>query len=159
MSKIEFEWNKQKALQASKIVYDWDMKHSPKRFVGWLFIALTQFGIVGALKHNAFGLLFISTFLVLYWYVFRWQVRKYFLNKFYAKQLPSPVTIVLDVTDEGITHNNQLFSWDEVYGVRVIDDAILLQLQGELLFFSKDAFATYEEFQEFKELLTQKGKI
>jgi hypothetical protein len=55
---IAFKWDKDSALQASKLYYDYDMKNSSKRYIGWFFVALVQFGIVGALKHDVFGLLY-----------------------------------------------------------------------------------------------------
>jgi len=44
---INFNWSQELALKASKLYYDYDMKNSNKRYIGWFFVALVQFGIVG----------------------------------------------------------------------------------------------------------------
>ena len=41
--KISYNWDEETFINASKAAYDFEMKNSPKRFLGWFFIAMTQF--------------------------------------------------------------------------------------------------------------------
>ena len=71
-----FVWSESVALRSSELFYKYEFRHSYRRYLGWLFIAMAQFGVVGALKHDAYGMLIVSSFLLLYWYGVRWQLRK-----------------------------------------------------------------------------------
>ena len=65
---IEYTWTKELFLKASKSAYDYELKNSPKRFLGWIFIAMAQFGVVMAMIKGAGGLLILSTIFLIYWY-------------------------------------------------------------------------------------------
>jgi hypothetical protein len=156
---ISFVWNKDLAIKASKLFYDWDMKNSGKRYVGWMFIALTQFAIVGALKHNVFGLLFVSTFLVLYWYYIRWYVRKGMIVKYYDKSGVDDTQVHFKLTTDGLYYGDDLIDWDHIQKAIKFDDGILLQTINSTLFFEKSAFKSYEEMQRFLNIMMQYGKV
>jgi len=156
---IKFTWNKELAIKASKLFYDWDMKNSGKRYVGWLFVALTQFAIVGALKHNVFGLLFVSTFLVLYWYYIRWYVRKSMIVKYYDKSGIDDTKVHFQLTEDGLYYDKELIDWDHIYRVIRFDDGILLQTLNHTLFFDNSAFKSDDEVQRFLSVMKQKGKL
>jgi len=153
---IRFKWSKELAIKASKHYYDWDMKNSAKRYIGWFFIALTQFAIVGALKHNAFGLLYISTFFVLYWYYGRWYLRKKMIERFYNS------SNIKDKDVEFILKDGELFFENEkidILKVLKFDDGVMLQTSINPLFFAKDSFKNFDDFQTFLEVMRDKGKL
>ncbi len=157
--RIKFIWTQELAVKASKLYYDYDMKNSSKRYIGWFFIALTQFGIVGALKHNSFGLLYLSTFLVLYWYYIRWYVRKAMIIRFYKNSNlhSSEVTFVLK--DDGLHHNDTVIDFDNITKVIKFDDGVLLQTNANTLFFEKDAFESTKDMSKLLAIMKERGKI
>jgi len=155
---ITLKWDKEKALNASKIFYDYDMRNSAKRYVGWFFVALTQFAIVGALKHDSYGLLFISTFLVGYWYYGRWYLRKAMLQKYYAK-IPQQ-TLHFTLQEDGLhSEDNTLIAWDNIFKAIKIEEGIIFHTTDTTLLFTRDAFASYEDMQHFLEIMKEKGKF
>jgi uncharacterized membrane protein YobD (UPF0266 family) len=156
---ICFTWNRDLAIKASKLFYDWDMKHSSKRYIGWLFIALTQFAIVGALKHHAFGLLFIATFLVLYWYYIRWYIRKGMIVKYYDKSGLDEKEVSFTLREDGLYYDNRLIGWSEIQSVVPFDEGIVLQTLNQTLFFEKRAFKNREEQERFLEVMREKEKL
>jgi len=155
---IKFRWSKDLAIKASKLYYDWDMKASSKRYIGWLFIAMMQFGVVGALKHDAFGLLFISTFLVIYWYYIRWFVRKRMIVKFYEKSGLDDTDVVFVLQDDGLHYDDTLIGWDDISTVVKFDDGILIQTTDYTLFFQRDAFSSYKDMTRFLDVMKTKEK-
>jgi len=157
--KINFTWSKELAIKASKIYYDWDMRNSAKRYIGWLFVALTQFGIVGALKHNAYGLLVISTFLVGYWYYGRWYLRKKMIVKFYNNSGVDKQRVTFILKDDGLHYDDIIITYDEIYKVLEFDDGVMLQTNNNPLFFTKEAFSNYAEFHTFLNIMREKKKI
>jgi len=157
--KIDFEWSKEKAIEASKKFYDYDMRNSKKRYVGWLFVALTQFAIVGALKHDSYGLLYLSTFLVAYWYYGRWYLRKAMLEKFYEKQNFKDGVGHFVFDSAGLHSDEQVIGFDDIFSVVVLVDGVLVLLQNNTLFFSRDAFASYEDYSYFLDQMKQQGKV
>jgi len=156
---IRFTWSKEAAVKASKLYYDWDMKHSSKRYVGWFFIALVQFAIVGALKHHVFGLLYLSTFLVIYWYYIRWYIRKRMIVRYYDRSHIENKEVLFTLTDEGLSYEDILIDWDHIFKVVKFDDGVLLQTLNHTLFFEKSAFRSYDEMQRFLSIMKQQGKL
>jgi hypothetical protein len=156
---IRFTWSKEAAVKASKLYYDWDMKHSSKRYIGWFFIALVQFAIVGALKHHVFGLLYLSTFLVIYWYYIRWYIRKRMIVRYYDRSHIEDKEVLFTLTDEGLSYEDILIDWDHIFKVVKFDDGVLLQTLNHTLFFEKSAFRSYDEMQRFLSIMKQQGKL
>ena len=156
---IRFVWSKELAVKASKLYYDWDMKNSSKRYIGWLFIALVQFAIVGALKHHAFGLLYLSTFLVIYWYYIRWYIRKRMIVKYYNKSQIDNKEVVFTLTEEGLYYENDLIDWDHIFKVVKFEGGLLLQTLHHTLFLKKSAFGSYDEMQKFLALMKKYDKV
>ncbi len=156
---IKFTWSKDLAVKASKLYYDWDMKTSGKKYVGWIFIAMMQFGVVGALKHDSFGILFISTFLVIYWYYIRWFLRKRMIVKFYEKSGLDAQDVVFTLVDDGLHYNEALIGWDDITKVIKFDDGILIQTIDSTLFFQREAFKSYDDVQRFMKIMKNKEKV
>jgi hypothetical protein len=156
--KIAYVWTKELALKASKLYYDYDMRNSTKRYIGWFFVALTQFAIVGALKHDVFGLLYVSTFLVIYWYYGRWYLRKRMLENFYSKNGVEGQKIEFVLDKEGLHYEGQLVSWDSIEKVVKFDDGILMQTNDSTLFFENNFFTSSQDRMDFMELAKSKGK-
>jgi len=156
---VKFTWSKDLAIKASKLYYDWDMKSSGKKYVGWIFIAMMQFGVVGALKHDSFGILFISTFLVIYWYYIRWFVRKRMIVKFYEKSGLDDTNVVFVLQDDGLHYNDTVIDWDNIYKVVKFDDGILIQTMDSTLFFQRESFKSYKDVQRFMEMMKNRDKV
>jgi len=156
---IHFKWSKPLAVKASKLYYDWDMRHTSKRYIGWFFIALVQFAIVGVLKHNVFGLLYLSTFLVLYWYYIRWYIRKRLIVNYYEKSGIHGEEVTFRLTEEGLWYGETLIDWEHIFKVVKFDDGILLQTLNSTLFFEKNAFDSYDALQRFMELMRRHEKV
>ncbi len=156
---VSFEWNKELALKTSKLYYDYDMRHSNKRYVGWFFVALVQFGIVGALKHESYGLLYLSTFLVGYWYYGRWFLRKRMLERYYDKNNPQNLQIEFSIDENGLHGIEKNISWDEVFKVIELEEGVLVQAKENALFFANTAFKKEADKIRFLKIAKEKGKI
>lgn len=150
--KINYKWDRETFLAASKATYDFELRHSPKRFLGWFFIAMTQFGVVGALKKDAFALLIIATILVIYWYSLRWPLRRYIINRSFESQESKNHEFLIIATDSGLTINSVLLTWDKIVEVVSIEDGFLLFYSGSSLYIPKSAFESYEEKDKFSHL-------
>jgi len=155
--KITLEWSKEQALSASKAFYDYDMRHSNKRYMGWFFVGLTQFAIVGALKHDTYGLLFVSTFLVSYWYYGRWFLRNAILKKYYANIKEH--TLHFTLKEDGLHNGESVIHWEEIFKVLKIEDDVLLHTQDSTLLFKRNSFNSYDDLQLFLDKMKEKGKI
>jgi len=156
---VSFTWNKELALKTSKLYYDYDMRHSNKRYVGWFFVALVQFGIVGALKHNSYGLLYLSTFLVAYWYYGRWFLRKRMLARYYDKNNAQNIEIHFDIDGNGLHGKEKNISWDEVLKVIELEEGVLVQAKENALFFANTAFRNVDDKIRFIKMAKEKGKL
>jgi hypothetical protein len=156
---VNFTWTKELALETSKLYYEYDMRHSNKRYLGWFFVALVQFGIVGALKHDSYGLLYLSTFLVLYWYYGRWYLRKRMLSRFYEKNTPEKLEVHFTVDDEGIHGDKEFIPWDDVQKVIKLEKGVLIQSLQMALFFENSAFSSVKDKELFLAMAKERGKV
>jgi Zn-dependent protease with chaperone function len=155
---LKFKYDKDFFINITKKVYDYEMKHSNKKYVGWFFIAITQFGVVSALKHNAYGLLFISTFFLFYWYLLRWQVRKYLAIRWFEKMPIKDKQIDVKIDDEGITSNlyNQKLPFSNIVFYKNTEDGVLFFHDGVASFFPKEVFKSAEDYDLFLKYLKEK---
>lgn len=156
---VDYTWNKELALKTSKLLYDYDMRHSNKRYIGWLFVGLVQFGIVGALKHDSYGILSISTFLVGYWYYGRWYFRKQMLQRFYEKNTPDNLEVHFKIDSDGIHTKENVISWDDIVKVITLDDGVILQGNGEAFFFENSAFSSKGGKTTLIAMAKERGKL
>jgi len=135
----KYKWGEQSFLTASKIAYEYSLKHSFKRYLGWIFIAITQFGVVAALKKGAFGLLLFSTVLVVYWYFLRWPIRAFFIKRSFKKSKLSNKEFIVKIDENFIEFNGIKINWDEIKNIVEIKEAFLIELGSELLFLPKNS--------------------
>jgi len=156
---LELAWSKEEALKGSKLYYDYDMRNSAKRYIGWAFVGLVQFGIVGALKHDSFGLLYLSTFLVLYWYYGRWYLRKNMIERFYEKSNTQDTKLQLKISKNGVQINDALISWDLVLKVIDMEEGFLINTATNSLFLEKSSFQKPQDITFFKALLKEEEKL
>jgi len=156
---INYQWNEALALKTSKLYYDYDMQHSNKRYVGWFFVGLVQFGIVGALKHDSFGLLYLSTFLVLYWYYGRWYLRKRMLLQFYKNNIAKDLEVHFTLKEDGLHGQGKTILWDDILKIIPLEEGILVQGKEEALFFEKSAFVSNAEKERSLTLAKERDKV
>ena len=150
MINIEYKWDQNLAIKSSKDIYEYELQNSKKKYIGWLFIALVQFGVVGALKHQVYGLLMISTFLIFYWYGFRWPLREFFIKRTFSKSPLANNTIQLQAKKDGIYKDNKLqISYKDIKNIIQLKDAILIYHKFGTLYFPNYAFNSKNELKKF----------
>ena len=154
--RIVYTWDKETFLKASEIAYRYELKHSPKRFLGWLFIAMTQFGVVSAMKGGGIGLLLLSSLLVIYWYYFRWKIRKTMLAKSFETLPQAGEKYRLIVSEEGMYMNQRQIAWQDILEVVSFPEGFLLYVDQSFIFFPLDAFDSLEEKNRFASLAKNK---
>ncbi len=131
---VKYIWDKDTFIKGSKSLYMDMLRNSPKRFIGWFFIALSQFGLVAFYKKGAFGLLMISTVFLLYWYVLRWPIRKIFLLKSFK-------TSPLKDKEVNITFNNNNIVVDNEITLKYSDiPRVLIEKEGYLFYYRENFF-------------------
>jgi len=155
---INYTWDKETFLKASHAAYKYEMKHSPKRFLGWIFIVMTQFSVVAAMKKEAVGLLLISTFLTIYWYFLRWPMRRAMLSKSFDAITDANHTFNITASQEGLMIDEHMTPWDKVLEVVSLEEGYLLYHSDTFVFFPVYAFKNLEEKNRFAALAKQKVK-
>jgi hypothetical protein len=147
--KISYIWDKEIYLKATKIAYDYELKRSSKRFIGWIFIAMSQFGVVQAMKGGGVGLLLLSSILILYWYYFRWEIRKSILIKNFKKSPNANHKFNILANEKGITIDDRLIQWSKIEEIISLRDGFLLYYDNSFLFFPLNAFKDIEKKNQF----------
>ncbi len=150
---ISYIWDRETYLKASKLIYDYELKNSNKKYLGWFFIALTQFGVVSAIKQGVFGLLLLSTVLVIYWYYLRWPLRKKIIERTFKKLPNANKTYHIDISQEKLSIDKKEIKWSEITQLLVLKDGIFLYLDRESLFIPNSAFKSLEERNSFLKIV------
>jgi len=157
--KISYIWDRENFEKAFENSYTFQYKNSARRYIGWFFVALAQFGVVAALKKGSFALLMFSTLLLFYWYV----AKKWIVHKRAAKAYESSPfknsKITLIVTDKGIEQGETLVPWDDIQGVVPVEDDILLYHGQKAFYIPHSAFESIEDKNALKSLAKEKGKL
>ncbi len=154
---IKLPWSEVLFLEGAKLAYDYDMRYSWRRYMGWFFIALTQFGVVGALRKGAIGLLLISTLLVIYWYALRWPMRKKMLKRFFRSQ-EKEQTITLTLSKSGICTDNECIPWDRFDRTIISIKGILLDMGAGSYLYLPRSILNEQSYEHLRDTLKQKVK-
>ena len=156
---ITYTWDKENFEKAFSKSYTHQFKNSARRYVGWFFVAMAQFGVVAALKGGSIGLLMLSTILIFYWYVGKkWLLYQRARKAFEASPLQNS-KIELQVTQEGITQEDLFVPWEEIQGVVPVENDILLYHGQKAFYIPESAFKSLEEKSALQRLAKEKGKL
>ena len=151
--KIEYIWTEELAIKSSRLLYEDELKHSNKKYIGWFFIALAQFGVVGALKHNAYGMLFIASVGLLYWYAVRWSLRKFFIKNTFKKSPFANKTIKILATKTAIVIDGNELPYQNIKETKQIPDGLIINYIGNAIFIPNSGFSSADDRALFKTYL------
>ena len=152
-----FIWSQALAIRSSELFYNYEFRHSYRRYVGWIFIAMAQFGMVGALKHDSYGMLFVSSFLLLYWYGIRWQLRKLLAKHQFQASPLADQTVDVTFSDRGLIRGQLLTPWKEIAHVIQNELGFLFFMASKSTFVPKEAFGSTDESAKLSALLQAQG--
>jgi len=156
---IAYVWDRKNFEKAFANAYAHQYKNSARRYIGWLFVAMAQFGVVAALKGGTVGLLMLSTILILYWYgLKKWLVRQRALGAFESSALKGK-RITLKITQDGIEQGEHRVPWEKIQGVVPVDEDILLYHQDNAFYIPSAAFGSIEQKSALKNLAKERGKL
>jgi len=160
---IRYTWNRENVEKLFDSSYKYLFNHSAKRYVGWLFIALLQFGVVAALKKDAIGLLLFSSIVLVYWYygkkmIARRRVRKSFEHSPFKDRM-----IHIDAGDEGLdirgNEGDIHWDWEDIDDVIPLDDAVMIYRHPDFHYIPASGFASLEEKSRFKSMAKKHHKL
>ena len=156
---LSYLWDRENFEKAFSRSYTHQYKNSARRYVGWFFIALAQFGVVAAFKGGAIGLLLLSTVLIHYWYgIKKWMVHQRAV-KAYENSALKNAQIKLQITEEGVKQNDVFIPWQDIQGLVPIEDDILLYYKENAFYIPSNAFHSIEEKSALKSLAKAKGRL
>ena len=156
---ISYTWDRENFEKAFSKSYTHQYKNSARRYVGWFFVAMAQFGVVAALKGGSIGLLMLSSILILYWYVIKkWLVHQRAVKAYENSALKNR-KISLQITQEGIKQDDTFISWEALKGLVPVEDDILLYYKDKAFYIPSSAFRSIEEKSALKSLAKEKGRL
>ena len=156
---ISYTWDRENFEKAFSRSYTHQFKNSARRYVGWFFVALAQFGVVAAFKGGSIGLLLLATILILYWYVIKkWLIHQRAIKAYENSPLKNS-QIKLQITQEGVKQDNIFIPWQDIQGLVPIEDDILLYYKEKAFYIPSNAFHTIEEKSALKSLAKEKGRL
>ena len=138
--RVRVKFDEATYLKGAKTAYDVQMKHTGRKYIGWVFIAMAQFGVVGALQAGAYGLLLLSTLLLIYWYLLRWPLRKAALKRVFRHSPYADRELVIEAQDGGLCVDDKCIPWFEFTRVLATPQGYLLDMNDGFLYIPREAF-------------------
>jgi len=157
--KISYMWDRENFLKAFEKSYKYQYKNSARRYIGWFFIAMAQFGVIGALKGGSFGLLMLSTILIFYWYIAKkWIIKRRAITDFEKSPLKNS-KIELVITKDGIEQNSVHINWKDIQGLVPYGDDLYLYYADKAFYIPSNGFKSIEDKSRLKKLAKKEEKL
>jgi hypothetical protein len=159
---ISYTWNKENVESLFEASYKYQFNHSAKRFVGWFFVALLQYGVVLALKKDAFAILLFATVMLVYWYYGKKIIAKKRAENSFEKSDFKNQKIKISIDDDGfalLMPNQEQWSWDDIQEIILLEDDIMLYKYPNFHYLPSKAFASIEDKSQFKKMAKKHHKI
>jgi len=160
--KVSYIWNRENIDKLFEESYKYQFNNSSKRYVGWLFIAIMQFGVVAALKKNSFALLLFSTILIIYWYYGKKLIARKRAIKSFENSPFKDKKIEMDIDEDGITilsNNNEKWKWEDIDEVVSLGDDIMIYKYPNFHYIPSNGFKSMEEKSKFKSIAKKNKKL
>ena len=152
--KLDFIWDKNIATKSFDELYRYEFNHSAKKYIGWFFIALLQFGVVATFKKGNASLLIFSTIVLGYWYFFKKMIAKSLFLKRFENDPLKDKKISLEADEKGLYFKNQnsFWKWSEIESLVDVKNGLLLIKHPNHYFIPLSAFKSFEDKNDFKML-------
>jgi len=160
--KISYIWNRENIDKLFDASYKYLFEHSSRKYIGWLFIAIAQFGVVALFKKGSFALLLFSTIVLIYWYYGKKLIAKKRAIKAFGESPFRDKKIEFLVDENGFTilsHNNEKWKWDDIEEVIDLGDDILIYKNPNFHYIPSNGFKSIEDKSYFKSLAKKYGKL
>ena len=157
---IKYRWDRDNLERVFDSSYRYEFENSHKRYIGWFFIAIMQFGVVSALKYGSFGLLLFSTIVLIYWYYGKKIIAKRRAIMSFESSTFRDRLIEMSVDDESIfIKPNTTLKWSDIDEIKSIGDDIMLYKYPNFHYIPSIAFSSLEDKNSFKSIARDKGKL
>ena len=161
--KISYTWSRDNFQKLFDSSYRYQFNHSMKRYIGWLFVAILQLGVVAALTRKSFELLLFATIMLLYWYYGKKIIARKRAAKVFENSSFKDKTIQIEVdekgfdikSDEGESH----WSWSEVDEVSALEDDVMIYRHPNFHYIPSSGFRSLEDKSHFKSLAKKNQKL
>ena len=159
---ISYIWNKENVEKLFKASYKYQFEHSRRRYIGWFFIALLQYGIVVALKKEVFAILLFTTIVLFYWYYGKkWIAKRRAIKSFEESEFKDK-EIKLTVSENGfevIAPKKEHWDWSEIDEVVSLGDDIMIYKHPHFHYIPSSGFKSLEEKSQFKSIAKKYEKL
>ena len=159
---VSYTWSRENIEKLFDSSYTYQFEHSRKRYIGWFFIVLLQYGIVVALKKEVFAILLFATIVLFYWYYGKkWIAKRRAIKSFDTSPFKDK-KIQMRIDRTGFTllqPNQEKWSWNEVDEVTASGEDTILYKYPNFHYIPALGFASPEEKSRFKTLAKAEGKL
>ena len=160
--KISYIWNRENINKLFEASYQYQFNNSMKRYIGWFFIALSQYATIVAIKKGAFELLLFSTIMLAYWYYGKKWIAQKRAEKSFEKSEFKDKNIEMTADTEGLTilkPHKEHWLWSELDEIVTLDEDIMLHKYPNFHYIPANGFSSIEEKSRFKKLAKENGKL
>ncbi len=159
---VRYIWDKHNVEKLFDTLYTYAFNHSFKRYVGWFFIALSQYAVIVAVKKGSFALLLFSTLMLLYWYYGKKIIAKKRAFSSFERSPFKDKVIMMNVDENALIiqgEKEETWTWDNIDSIVSLTDGMVIYKSPFSHYIPASAFTSIEEKSRFKTLAREQGKL
>ena len=160
---VEYQWSKDRFLEASKANYDLKMKSLKLKLLGYFGIIFVLFGTYLSYTKGVYTTLIVSSILVVYWYLLRWPLYRLRLSTNFKKHASKDknVSWLIEPESFSITSENGggSYKWSAITDVSESTAGFLIRQYPVFYWLPKDCFETESNIDWFRNEIMGKASI
>ena len=158
--KIEYQWTKERFLEAAKANYDLKMKSPNLSLIGYFGVSGIIVGAYLAWATGVYGILSVSSALVLYWYLLRWPLQRLQLASSFKKHASKDKLVSWTVEPDTFSITSESgggsYKWSAITDVSETKAGFLIRQYPVFYWLPKDRFESEEDIAWFRNEIVSK---
>ena len=160
---VEYQWSKERFLEASKANYDLKMKSLKLKLLGYFGVVFVIVGAYFSYTKGVYTTLIVSSTLVIYWYILRWPLYRFQLSVNFKKHASKDKAVSWSIEPESfsITSENGggSYKWRAITDISESNAGFLVRQYPVFYWLPKDCFESESDIIWFRNEVMGKASI
>lgn len=160
---VEYQWSRERFLEASKANYDLKMESLKLKLLGYSGIVLVIVGAYFSYIKGVHAILIVSGILVIYWYILRWPLYRLQLSMNFKKHATKDKKVSWSIKPESfsITSENGggSYRWSAITDISESRAGFLVRQYPVFYWLPKDSFESESDIDWFRNEVMRKAYV
>jgi hypothetical protein len=151
---VEYQWSKDRFLEACKANYDLKMKSLKLKLLGYFGIIFIFVGAYFSYTKGVYTTLVVSSLLVIYWYILRWPLYRLQLSFNFKKHVSKDKTVSWLINRETFSiaseNGGGSYKWSAITDISESKAGFLVRQYPVFYWLPKDSFESESDIDWFR---------